>query len=128
MEPGERGRRKGGRGGVQRKAKDGTCLWALHEKTRMREMRCDSDLKALPGDLRTVPHGPRLYPSRSDALMPSVWSGAVPFGAVYSFIHMKSRTALSACTRVRGARTIGKDTARLKRKPQEICNTPARPQ
>ena len=55
------------------------------------------DCIVLPGDPRTVLHGPRLYShSRSDALVrglvPSVWSGAVPFGAVYSvilsFIHM----------------------------------------
>ena len=59
----------------------------------MREMRCDtnSDLnRRCPAiyELRKVLHGPRL---RSDALVrglvPSVWSGAVPFGAVYSFIH-----------------------------------------
>ena len=38
---------------------------------------------------------------------------------------MKSRKALSASTRVRGSRVIGKDTARMNRTPQEICNTPA---
>ena len=60
---------------------------------RMKVERDDGDLKALPGDPRAVLHGPRLYPCRSDALVrghvPSVWSGAVPFGAVYihSFIH-----------------------------------------